>query len=96
MSRKKQGAPFSLFSFQDAVTATTGVVVLITLLLAIQLASRASGRAQEYQNAVEARKLEQRLKETREKIKIASAPSESTKFVEDAIALSESELAEKK
>ena len=41
MSRsRKKGAPFSLFAFQDAITSVCGVVVLITLLLAVQLTSR--------------------------------------------------------
>ena len=41
MSRKKSSAPFSLFAFQDAITSVCGVVVLITLLLAVQLTTRA-------------------------------------------------------
>ena len=40
MSRKKSGAPFSLFAFQDAITSVCGVVVLVTLLLALALTQR--------------------------------------------------------
>lgn len=40
MSRKKVGAPFSLFAFQDAITSVCGVVVLVTLLLALALTQR--------------------------------------------------------
>ena len=40
MSRKKGGAPFSLFAFQDAITSVCGVVVLVTLMLALALTQR--------------------------------------------------------
>ncbi|MGI6402022.1 MAG: hypothetical protein ACOX0A_07930 [Thermoguttaceae bacterium] len=40
MSRRKQGAPFSLFAFQDAITSVCGVIVLVTLMLALSLAQR--------------------------------------------------------
>ncbi len=40
MSRKKSGAPFSLFAFQDAITSVCGVVVLVTLMLALSLTQR--------------------------------------------------------
>lgn len=40
MSRKTTGAPFSLFAFQDAITSVCGVIVLVTLLLALMLTQR--------------------------------------------------------
>lgn len=46
MSRKKSGAPFSLFAFQDAITSVCGVVVLITLLLALALTQRVEVESQ--------------------------------------------------
>lgn len=46
MSRKKSAAPFSLFAFQDAITSVCGVVVLITLLLALSLAKRVMSEAE--------------------------------------------------
>lgn len=45
MSRKRSGSPISLFSFQDAITSVCGVVVLVTLLLALDLARRAQTEA---------------------------------------------------
>ncbi len=40
MSRKSKGSPFSLFAFQDAITSVCGVIVLTTLLLAVELTRR--------------------------------------------------------
>ena len=38
MRRKKQSAnPFSLFSFQDIITATTGILILLALVLALSV-----------------------------------------------------------
>ena len=38
MSRRKcVSAPFSLFAFQDLITATTGIILLITLMMAVDL-----------------------------------------------------------
>jgi len=48
--RKRQTAPFSLFSFQDIITSVTGIVILIALLLAIEVvyqrAASPTGRRQ--------------------------------------------------
>ena len=35
--RSRRGIPISLFSFQDIITAVTGVLILLTLLLTLQL-----------------------------------------------------------
>lgn len=42
MSRrdKNQGAPMSFFSFQDIIACITGIMVLVTLLLALELTER--------------------------------------------------------
>ena len=37
MRRRKQTEAFSLFSFQDIITSVTGILVLLTLFLALQL-----------------------------------------------------------
>jgi len=37
-SRKSSGAPVSLFSFQDIITATSGIMILIVLLFALKVA----------------------------------------------------------
>lgn len=38
--RRRNGSPFSLFSFQDIVTSVTAVIILMTLLLALELIHR--------------------------------------------------------
>ena len=40
MSRKKSASPITLFAFQDAITSVCGVVVLVTLMLALALTQR--------------------------------------------------------
>ena len=42
MSRRRSArqSAFSLFSFQDIITSVTGIMVLITLLLAVELINR--------------------------------------------------------
>lgn len=40
MSRKKSNVPFSLFAFQDVITSVCGIVVMITLIFALQLTSK--------------------------------------------------------
>jgi hypothetical protein len=44
MSRRKRSrSPFSLFSFQDIITCVSGIVILITLALALELSQRKQG-----------------------------------------------------
>ncbi|MDO5552295.1 MAG: hypothetical protein Q4G68_00910 [Planctomycetia bacterium] len=38
--RRQSTQPFSLFAFQDIITSVCGIIVLITLLLALELATR--------------------------------------------------------
>ena len=43
MSRRRRNhttAAFSLFAFQDIITSVTGVMIMITLLLAVELVNR--------------------------------------------------------
>jgi hypothetical protein len=41
MSRRGRGAPaFSLFAFQDIITSVTGIMLLVTMLLALELLQR--------------------------------------------------------
>ena len=47
MSRRRTGnAAFSLFAFQDIITSVTGIMILITLILAIELMNRVEGTPQ--------------------------------------------------
>jgi hypothetical protein len=41
--RPKRSNPISLFSFQDIVTSVTGIMVLVTLLMALELSQRQLG-----------------------------------------------------
>jgi hypothetical protein len=38
--RRKSQVPFSLFAFQDIITSVTGVMIMVTLLLAVELVNR--------------------------------------------------------
>lgn len=38
--RGRAGAAFSLFSFQDIITSVTGIMILVTLILALELIQR--------------------------------------------------------
>ena len=38
--RRTPSAPFSLFAFQDIITSVTGIMILVTLLIAIDLVNR--------------------------------------------------------
>ena len=38
--RRRRSAPFSLFAFQDIITSVTGIMLVITMLLALELLER--------------------------------------------------------
>lgn len=40
MARRKKSMAFSLFAFQDIITSVTGIMVLVTLILALELIQR--------------------------------------------------------
>jgi len=40
MARRRKSSPFSLFSFQDIITSVTGIIILLTLMLALELITR--------------------------------------------------------
>ena len=44
--RRKSAVAFSLFAFQDIITSVTGIVILITLLLAVELMERVENTPQ--------------------------------------------------
>jgi hypothetical protein len=41
-SRRKKTSPFSLFAFQDIITSVTGIMILITMTLALDLVQKAT------------------------------------------------------
>jgi hypothetical protein len=85
--RRRNGSPFSLFSFQDIVTSVTAVIILMTLLLALELIHRtleaASPRlvsAAEVREAIaqaegHAEELRDRLRQTGEQLRQAASVS---------------------
>lgn len=84
--RKKEGAPFSLFAFQDAITSVCGVVVLVTLLLALNLTRQA---AEETQTSYVA---QQRVEETRREVEELRAKLEKSEQTWDESFAEKSEL----
>ena len=45
-SRKDRASAFSLFSFQDAITSAVGVIVLVTLMLAVRMTQSAAEKSE--------------------------------------------------
>ncbi len=92
MSRSKKSEPISLFAFQDAITSVCGVIVLITLLLALALARRAMTDEREYANARTVEELSAKIEAARQKIEAASIPNPSDKLLEEAVGLTRPEV----
>ncbi len=70
MPRRRIGTPvFSLFSFQDIITSVTGIMILITLLMTLELIQRTMQSPQNRTAEVVA-SLDQQIAETREAIEV--------------------------
>lgn len=66
MSRRGNTAPaISLFSFQDIITAVTGVMILVTLLLALELVKRKEG-SPAHQTEVVSEQLDEAIQSTKQ------------------------------
>src|SRR5262245_50889879 len=64
MSRRgRSGVPISLFSFQDIVTSVTGIMILVTLFLALDIIRRRQG-APDTQTAELTREMQQAAVQT--------------------------------
>lgn len=61
-SRHKKSAPFSLFAFQDIITSVTGIMILITMTLALELVQKATSSPREMTPAI-AEQVEDALEE---------------------------------
>jgi hypothetical protein len=71
MTRRGRGrSPFSLFSFQDIITCVSGIIILVTLILAVELTQRKQGSPQ-----VQTAKLAAQLREA-----IAEAQEEAARL----------------
>ena len=68
MARRKIGSPvFSLFSFQDIITSVTGIMILVTLVMAVELVQRTE-QAPQQQTAELVKELEHQINETRDAV----------------------------
>ena len=94
MSRSKSSPAISLFAFQDAITSVCGVVVLVTLMLALELTKRVELEAtpdqesQEYAEKLqgEVDELNARLSQARETLQ------ETARFDQETIGMTLEEV----
>ncbi|MEX0710869.1 MAG: hypothetical protein WD278_00880 [Pirellulales bacterium] len=63
--RRHQAAAFSLFAFQDIITSVTAIIILLTLLLAVELAQRHASPGPSAESAATAERLRQVLESAR-------------------------------
>ena len=64
--RKRASVPFSLFAFQDIITSVTGIILLITMMMAVELVqnlTRAEAAPQEQKSTQVASQLRQAVSE---------------------------------
>lgn len=62
--RKKHSAAFSLFAFQDIITSVTGIMILVTLILALELTERIEAHHAPAQASID--EIEETVQATRE------------------------------
>lgn len=67
MARRVQANPISLFSFQDIITSVTGIMILLTLLMALELSQR-SLQSPSVQTAVVTEQLETAVVDSEQEI----------------------------
>ena len=67
MRRRDQTAPMSLFSFQDIITSVTGIIITVTLVLALELVQSLAERQSTETPAV-ARQVRTALEEARQQV----------------------------
>lgn len=85
MRRRRSGSPFSLFSFQDAITSVCGVIVLITLLMALDLTRRATEETAPSAVARErVEETERRIEELRNNLSSVQATLDATAHIDEA------------
>ena len=92
-SRKDRASAFSLFSFQDAITSAVGVIVLVTLMLAVRMTQSAAETARKYENAIVAQELEAKKSELERRLERAKLPDSTDEFLDEAIKLDPTEIA---
>ncbi len=89
--RKSKSVPFSLFAFQDIITSVTGIILLITMMMAVELVQnmqRAASAPQEQKSSAVERTLRGAIGEnTQEIIRLERLLEETTTIRFDADAL---------
>src|SRR5688572_14968092 len=78
--RRSTAQPITLFSFQDIITSVTGVMVLLTLLMALELIQRVVA-APTHQTIVQTRQSGQSLAEMRAEITTLRQQLESSNLI---------------
>ena len=94
MSRSKSSPAISLFAFQDAITSVCGVVVLVTLMLALELTKRVELEATPYQESQEyAEKLQGEVDELNARLSQARETlQETARFDQETIGMTLEEV----
>lgn len=91
MRRKKNQEPFSLFAFQDAIASVCGLVVLITLILALELTKKiVEEAAAPPPSAIDVQKLTNEIATLKENL--ATIEETTRNWNEAALAASQSEF----
>jgi vacuolar-type H+-ATPase subunit I/STV1 len=89
--RKGNSVPFSLFAFQDIITSVTGIILLITMMMAVELVQniqRTASAPQEHKSSAVERTLRSALEEnTQEIVRLERLLEETTTIRFDADAL---------
>ena len=89
--RKGNSVPFSLFAFQDIITSVTGIILLITMMMAVELVQnmqRAASAPQEQKSAAVERTLRGAIEEnTQEIVRLERLLEETSTIRFDADAL---------
>ncbi len=71
MSRRRPtSSPFSLFSFQDIITATTGILILLALILALSVVVQGNQSVEPKQELVDTTELEQEIEQLENEISL--------------------------
>lgn len=92
---KRRRAPteaFSLFSFQDIITSVTGVIILVTLLLAVELIKRPPVQAARPQDRANEKLESQIAAMEREREALSTLVQEDAEFLRESASLSLSDL----
>ncbi len=94
-SRRGGAPPISLFSFQDIITSVTGIMVLITLLMSIELVQRNSKQPPIQTSTAHVDQLRSTIAEAQAEIEQLRARQQSSdKVLREAVVVSQFQLRE--